>query len=119
MIINNLPLPANQAMNGQEQTDHAFYKSLHKKLFNLLGLYGNVIRIKILFKNRRNALIEFQNPEQAQKCKHHLNKIPFYGQELKINESNQQEIQTTGPSENGSALLFSDFKNSLEHRFRK
>ena len=34
-----------------------FYKELHQKMFNLFGLYGNVVRIKIMFKNRRNALV--------------------------------------------------------------
>lgn len=86
-------------------------------MFNLFGLYGNVVRIKIMFKNRRNALVQFQNCEQANKCKQYLNNIPFCGQELKVNESNVQEIQQAGSVETES-ILTSDFSNSPAHRFK-
>jgi hypothetical protein len=32
-------------------------------LFKLFGLYGNVFKVKILFKKRDNALIEYENEE--------------------------------------------------------
>ena len=50
MIVNNLPTTV-----GDD--DKTFYPDLLKKISNLFGLYGNVIRIKILFKNRKNALV--------------------------------------------------------------
>lgn len=35
-------------------------------LFKLFGLYGNVMKVKILYKpHRDSALIEFENSEQA------------------------------------------------------
>ena len=48
-------------------------------LFNLFCCYGNVQRIKILYKNRSNALIQFVDPEYAKVAKNELNNIPFFG----------------------------------------
>ena len=49
------------------------------QLFNLFGCFGNVQRIKILYKNRSNALIQFSDPEYARLAKTELNNIPFFG----------------------------------------
>ena len=32
----------------------------------LLGLYGDVVRVKILFNKKDSALVEYADPEQAQ-----------------------------------------------------
>ena len=50
LMIKNLP-----------ETDD--YKEQITYLFHLFGNYGNVQKIKILYKNRSNVLIEFEDPE--------------------------------------------------------
>jgi RNA recognition motif-containing protein len=47
-------------------------------LFKLFGVYGNVMRVKILYKKRDNALIEFKDENQAALAKQYLNGIPFF-----------------------------------------
>ena len=39
------------------------YKEQITYLFHLFGNYGNVQKIKILYKNRSNVLIEFEHTE--------------------------------------------------------
>ena len=50
LMIKNLP----ETDNYQEQITY---------LFHLFGNYGNVQKVKILYKNRSNVLIEFEDAE--------------------------------------------------------
>lgn len=45
LIVSNLPL-----------------NSTPLALFRLFGVYGNVIKVKIMFKKRDNALVEYSDP---------------------------------------------------------
>ena len=56
-------------------------------LFKLFGVYGNVMKVKILFKKRDNALIEFQDSSMAATAKQYLNGVPFFSSQLNVNES--------------------------------
>lgn len=66
LMIKNLP----ETDNYQEQITY---------LFHLFGNYGNVQKVKILYKNRSNVLIEFEDAEQANLAKRELMAIPFFG----------------------------------------
>ena len=35
-------------------------------LYNIVGVYGDVMRVKILYSKRDSALIQFREPQQAQ-----------------------------------------------------
>ena len=89
-------------------------------LFNLFGNYGNVQKIKILYKNRKNVLIQFEDPEQANLAKRELLGIPYYGQKLLVSYSKLLEIQNMHEQnlDNTQKTLCQDFCNSSEHRFR-
>ena len=39
-------------------------------MFDLTGVYGDVLRVKILFNKKDNALIQYQEPQQAQHGKY-------------------------------------------------
>ena len=42
-------------------------------LFTLFGVVGDVLRVKIAFKNKSTALIQYREPSQAQMAVTHLN----------------------------------------------
>ena len=37
-------------------------------LYDFVGVYGDVMRVKILYSKRDSALIQFREPQQAQNC---------------------------------------------------
>lgn len=89
-------------------------------LFNLFGNYGNVQKVKILYKNRNNVLIQFEDPEQANMAKRELLGVPYFGQKLMISYSKLKEIQNMQDQnlDDTQRILCQDFCNSSEHRFR-
>ena len=56
-------------------------------LFKLFSNFGNVQRIKILYKNRQNALVQFEECEYARAAKNELQNVPFFGQRLQLSYS--------------------------------
>lgn len=61
-------------------------------LFKLFGVYGNVMKVKILFKKRDTALIEYQTVESAQLGKQYLNGLHFFGKTLTVNDSKYKTL---------------------------
>lgn len=61
-------------------------------LFRLFCNFGNVQRIKILYKNRQNALIQFEECEYARAAKNELQNVSFFGQKLQISYSKLGQI---------------------------
>lgn len=106
-MIKNLP----ETDDYQEQIGY---------LFHLFGNYGNVHKIKILYKNRSNVLIEFEDPEQANMAKRELMGIPFFNQKLIVAYSKVQQIQNMQEQnlDQTQKMLCQDYSNSNEHRFR-
>ena len=86
--------------------------TLHK----LFSVYGTVTKVKIFFKNTENALIEFQNSNQAYLAKINLNNCPFFGNNIIVELSKFGDIQPN--SINNELGLFKDYKNSMETRYR-
>jgi polypyrimidine tract-binding protein 1 len=87
-------------------------------LWTLFGVYGDVLRVKVLFKQRDAAMIQFTNPEQAHLAIAHLNKLVLGESELSISPSKNSEI---GLPKDGSdpSNLTRDFSASKIKRFRK
>ena len=56
-------------------------------------MFGDVIRVKILFKNKSKALIQFRDAEQAATALKYLNGVQLFGKPLKIMPSNVSEVQ--------------------------
>lgn len=86
-------------------------------LFRLFGMYGNVMKIKIFFKNPENALIEFQESSQANLAKTHLNNCPLMGNNIFVTISkNGIHLGAPNVQENNKFLM--DYSDSKEHRYK-
>ena len=57
----------------------------------MFSQYGYVVRIK-LFKNGQNAFVEFDTEYSSERAKQMLFKVPFFGQNLNVSYSKNQEI---------------------------
>eukprot|EP00211_Chloroparvula_japonica_P003131 CAMPEP_0119118746 /NCGR_PEP_ID=MMETSP1310-20130426/522_1 /TAXON_ID=464262 /ORGANISM="Genus nov. species nov., Strain RCC2339" /LENGTH=526 /DNA_ID=CAMNT_0007108133 /DNA_START=258 /DNA_END=1838 /DNA_ORIENTATION=+ len=88
-------------------------------IFTLFGVYGDVIRVKILFNKKHTALVQFTSHLGADNVCKHLNGRMFMGKELKINYSRHQSVAL--PKHDLSTdgeLLTKDFTGSPLHRFK-
>ncbi|RWS28025.1 polypyrimidine tract binding protein-like protein [Leptotrombidium deliense] len=106
----------------------------------LAGVYGDVIRVKILFNKKDNALVQMLDPQQAQLgntiiiltsitniyllyvCDRiamtYLDKIKVFGKTIKISPSKHQMVQLPKEGQPDSGLT-KDYTNSSLHRFKK
>mmetsp|Transcript_19775 Transcript_19775/g.36431 ORF Transcript_19775/g.36431 Transcript_19775/m.36431 type:complete len:411 (+) Transcript_19775:10091-11323(+) len=83
-------------------------------LFNLFSLYGNVMRVKVFFKRRDMALVQYEDHTQAETAKHHLHNLPFYGRTMLVSISRNSFINTPGRK----AALCRDYTDSPFHRYK-
>jgi hypothetical protein len=67
------------------------------KLFVLFGVYGDVMRVKIMFNKRDTALIQFATPQQAQVAQQYLNHLPLYEKEILVTVSNTSRFPCLDP----------------------
>lgn len=91
------------------------------KLFILFGVYGDVMRVKILYQKRDTALIQFANPQQAHMAMAHLSHLQYFDKEISISPSRHAEInmpRTDGIIDDDSIVLTKDFSGSSIHRFK-
>jgi hnRNP-L/PTB/hephaestus splicing factor len=87
-------------------------------LFILFGVYGNVVRVKILYNKPDNALLQMSDSQQAQTALVNLNNMMLHGRTLRIVHSKHQQVQM--PKEGQEAAnLTKDYSNSPLHRFKK
>lgn len=87
-------------------------------IFILFGVYGDVIRVKILYNKRDSALIQFREPQQAQNSVTHLHGAMLYGKKIHVVLSKHGQVQMPQPGSNEDGLT-EDFSNSPLHRFKK
>ncbi|RWS16415.1 polypyrimidine tract-binding protein 1-like protein [Dinothrombium tinctorium] len=87
-------------------------------LFTLFGVYGDVIRVKILFNKKDNALVQMLDPQQAQLAMNYLDKQKVFGKVIKISPSKHQLVQLPKEGQPDSGLT-KDYTNSALHRFKK
>ncbi|CAB1451899.1 unnamed protein product [Pleuronectes platessa] len=102
MLVSNL--------NPESVTPHC--------LFILFGVYGDVMRVKILFNKKENALIQMSDGTQAQLAMSHLNGQRLHGRAMRVTLSKHTTVQLPreGHEEQG---LTKDYSNSPLHRFKK
>ncbi|KAM7536607.1 hypothetical protein Aperf_G00000084073 [Anoplocephala perfoliata] len=86
-------------------------------LFTLFGVYGDVVRVKIMFNKKDTALIQFNDSQQAVLAMQFLNQKVLWGQPMKIAISRHNYVQL--PKEDKDNHLTKDYSNNLLHRFRK
>uniref|UniRef100_A0A8D0EN00 Polypyrimidine tract-binding protein 1 n=1 Tax=Strix occidentalis caurina TaxID=311401 RepID=A0A8D0EN00_STROC len=87
-------------------------------LFILFGVYGDVQRVKILFKKRENALVQMADGNQAQLGMSHLNGQKLHGKPIRITLSKHQTVQLPREEQEEQGLT-KDYGNSPLHRFKK
>nr|CAB3265255.1 polypyrimidine tract-binding protein 1-like [Phallusia mammillata] len=87
-------------------------------LFVLFGVYGDVIRVKILFQNQNSALVQMNDYTQAQLVIRFLHGVKLFGRGLKIVMSKHSQVQMPKEGQEMSKLT-QDYTNSPLHRFKK
>ncbi|NXU91752.1 PTBP1 protein, partial [Xiphorhynchus elegans] len=87
-------------------------------LFILFGVYGDVQRVKILFKKKENALVQMSDGNQAQLAMSHLNGQKLHGKPIRITLSKHQTVQLPREGQEDQTLT-KDFGHSPLHRFKK
>ncbi|XP_044056259.1 polypyrimidine tract-binding protein 1b isoform X2 [Siniperca chuatsi] len=110
------PLPAGVCvllisnLNPERVTPHC--------LFILFGVYGDVMRVKILFNKKENALIQMSDSTQAQLAMSHLSGQQLHGKSLRITLSKHTSVQLPREGHEDQGLT-KDYSNSPLHRFKK
>ncbi|XP_035165976.1 polypyrimidine tract-binding protein 3 [Oxyura jamaicensis] len=87
-------------------------------LFILFGVYGDVHRVKIMFKKKENALVQMADANQAQLAISNLNGQRLYGRVLHTTLSKHQTVQLPREGQEDQGLT-KDYSNSPLHRFKK
>jgi len=100
-------------------------------LFTLFGVYGDVIRVKILYNKRDTALVQYMSPQSAYLASLHLNHLQLYGKQLSVTPSKHVEVAMpkaasgTGAAglsstdQEHQASLTQDYTHSPIHRFKR
>lgn len=88
-------------------------------LFNLFGVYGDVIRVKILYNKRDQAMIQFNSPQQAQHAVQHLNGCSLYGHAISVAASKNMDVKVPRSDIEDGKDLTKDFTGSEHHRFKR
>ncbi|NXM32214.1 PTBP3 protein, partial [Oxyruncus cristatus] len=86
-------------------------------LFILFGVYGNVHRVKIMFKKRGIALVQMADATQAQLAINYLNGQRLYGRVMHTTLSKYQTIQLPREGQEDKGLT-KDYSTSPLHRFK-
>ncbi|CAJ0955953.1 unnamed protein product, partial [Mesorhabditis belari] len=93
-------------------------KATPDALFTLFGVYGDVLRVKILFNKKDNALIQFSEPQQAQLAMQHLDKIKWNDKVVRVAASKHTTVQMPKEGQPDAGLT-RDYAHSPLHRFKK
>ncbi|XP_043108283.1 polypyrimidine tract-binding protein 1b isoform X1 [Puntigrus tetrazona] len=102
MLVSNL--------NPERVTPHC--------LFILFGVYGDVLRVKIMFNKKENALIQMSDGTHTGLAMSHLNGQKLYGRPLRITLSKHTTVQMPREGHEDQGLT-KDYSNSPLHRFKK
>lgn len=94
-------------------------KTTCDQLFTLFGVYGNVIRVKILFQKKETAMVQFSSPQHASVARMHLNGVELHGQPIVVTTSKASEVALPASNAPEDAHRFTkDYVTSKLHRFK-
>uniref|UniRef100_A0A8P4JW50 RRM domain-containing protein n=1 Tax=Dicentrarchus labrax TaxID=13489 RepID=A0A8P4JW50_DICLA len=82
------------------------------------SVYGDVMRVKILFNKKENALVQMSDSTQAQLAMSHLSGQQLHGKSLRITLSKHTSVQLPREGHEDQGLT-KDYSNSPLHRFKK
>ena len=108
--INNSPVILVSNLNEELVTPEA--------LFTLFGVYGDVLRVKILFNKKDSALINFSNGQQAATAQSMLDRCKLWNKQIRVFPSKHVTVQMPKDGTPDSGLT-KDFTTSPLHRFKK
>ncbi|OTF73340.1 hypothetical protein BLA29_001655, partial [Euroglyphus maynei] len=77
-------------------------------------VYGDVIRVKILFNKKDTALIQMAEPNQAQNAISYLDRTRLFGKTIHVMSSKHQMVQMPKEGHQDSGLT-KDYANSPLH----
>ncbi|XP_064902442.1 polypyrimidine tract-binding protein 3 isoform X2 [Columba livia] len=86
-------------------------------LFILFGIYGNVHRVKIMFRTKEKALVQMADANQARLAISYLNGQKLYGRVLHATFSKHHTVQLLRGGRDDQGLT-KDYSNSPLHRFK-
>ncbi|XP_039473167.1 polypyrimidine tract-binding protein 1-like isoform X4 [Oreochromis aureus] len=110
--------PELPAGDGQPSFDPTVAVAFSKDSSSLLGVYGDVQRVKILYNKKDSALIQMSESNQAQLAMSHLNGQKMYGKIIRVTLSKHQTVALPRDGLDDQGLT-KDFANSPLHRFKK
>eukprot|EP00455_Lapot_gusevi_P016252 TRINITY_DN1833_c0_g1_i3.p1 TRINITY_DN1833_c0_g1~~TRINITY_DN1833_c0_g1_i3.p1 ORF type:complete len:402 (-),score=176.72 TRINITY_DN1833_c0_g1_i3:310-1515(-) len=87
----------------------------------LFGVYGDVMRVKILYNKQDTALVQFATSQQARTALENLNHIEMFGKDLTLKPSKYREVELPrdgGPRGVDNKVLTMDFSDMPVHRFK-
>jgi RNA recognition motif-containing protein len=91
-------------------------------LQTLFGVYGDVVRVKIMFNKKDTALVQYTSASQARLACDLLNKTVMFGQPISVRPSKHREISmprgSGSPDDLAAAALSADYSEQPVHRFR-
>uniref|UniRef100_A0A669DP49 Polypyrimidine tract binding protein 1 n=1 Tax=Oreochromis niloticus TaxID=8128 RepID=A0A669DP49_ORENI len=111
-------LPTGDGQPTMEHTAMATAFITPHCLFILFGVYGDVMRVKILFNKKENALVQMSDSTQAQLAMSHLNGQRLHGKPVRITLSKHTSVQLPREGHEDQGLT-KDYSNSPLHRFKK
>lgn len=85
-------------------------------IFNMIGMYGDVLAIKILRNKRDCCLVHMAKPHHAQQVRNFLDQAKVGGKKLCISNSRVETLLNKRISEDNDLQM--DFSNSRNHRYR-
>ncbi|XP_014394693.1 PREDICTED: uncharacterized protein KIAA1551 homolog isoform X5 [Myotis brandtii] len=88
-----------------------------QNLFIIFGVYGDVQRAKIFFKNKTRALVQMADGIQAQLAMSHLNRHKLHGKPMLITVTPYKNVHLLHEGQADLGLT-KDYSNSPLHRFR-
>uniref|UniRef100_A0A3Q4AYJ8 RRM domain-containing protein n=1 Tax=Mola mola TaxID=94237 RepID=A0A3Q4AYJ8_MOLML len=90
----------------------------HPAMAAAFSVYGDVMRVKILFNKKENALVQMSDSTQAQLAMSHLSGQKLHGKSLRITLSKHTSVQLPREGHEDQGLT-KDYSNSPLHRFKK
>uniref|UniRef100_A0A8C5D5S3 Polypyrimidine tract-binding protein 1-like n=1 Tax=Gouania willdenowi TaxID=441366 RepID=A0A8C5D5S3_GOUWI len=82
------------------------------------GVYGDVMRVKILFNKKENALVQMSDSTQAQLAMSHLSGQRLHGKPVRVTLSKHSSVQLPREGHEDQGLT-KDYSSSSLHRFKK
>merc|ERR1712025_1452168 len=86
-----------------------------KAISNILGNFGNVMKVKFSRKKPDGVLVQMQDSSQAARCVNCLNHVELPGGRLKVSSSKIQDVIIV---QHEDPELGRDFSRGFDHRYR-